>query len=589
MQKLSWLTAVQLLVFGMLIPFRVLVVMASVSSNLKNGVFYSPQEKLDMLCRNIGFNQFENTVFIVGAGILCAYCAFSYLHSPAKLDFYHSLPVKREKLFAVKLTASSLTFVTAYLISQIVALLAGTAFGIANGEVVLEVLAASLQGILYFLCSYSGALLAVMLTGKLLTTVLATGTLGLYLPMLQLIGLMFLNLFMETALTSEHYLGRSETLRYTSPWALCFLDKGSSRAGLTGMWPGIGSMCLIAAVTVIFLLISLQLYRIRKTEAAGSAIAFGQLEYIIKLLLTVPTAVVAAMVAYELYESPVWELVFILLFGALGCMIMEFIYRWDIRQVLMHKSHIVITVVVAAAVFFGIRFDVAGYNTYLPEKSEVAAMAAKSWAESLIYTDGGDEENIIDSDFSAELLDYLETEEFGPLYRLAQEGVENEKERTFDGNTTRVAIKYCLKNGKEIYRCYWVDQNLYYDVMNEMMKKPDYLERFYPIMTWSEDYISELRSYFYVSDELFANLVGEEEYYEIEIPSGKVPELVEAYRQDLQQLSFQDVWEFGGMLYMNNAYRVSNYPLSPKMTNTMKLLRKVAIEEIAAGNAGTFG
>lgn len=587
MHKLSWMTAVQLLVFGMLIPFRVLMVMASVSTNLKYGVVYTQQEKMNIFCRNVGLNRFENTVFIVAAGILCAYCAFSYLHSPAKLDFYHSLPIKREKLFAVKLTASSLTFVTAYLISQALALLAGTVFSVVNGEVVLEVLVSSLMGILFFLYSYSGALLAVMLTGKLLTSVLATGTLGLYLPLLHLIGMMFLNLFMKTALTSEYYIGRSESLRYTSPWALCLLYRGGGRVGLTGMWPGIGSLCVIAAVTVIFLLISLQLYRIRKTEAAGSAIAFDNLENIIKLLLTVPTAVVAAMVAYELYDSPVWELAFILLFGALGCMIMEFIYRWDIRQVLMHKKHIIMTVVLAAAIFFSVRFDVAGYNTYLPQKSEVSAMAVKSWQEDFAYNGAG-EENDSDAGFSAELLDYLETEEFGPIYRLAQQGVENEKTGSFDANTTRIAVKYHLKNGKEIYRCYWVDVNLYYDVMNEMMKEPDYMERFYPIMTWTEEYISGLNSYFYLSDNVFPDLVGDDVYYQVEIPSGRMQELVDAYRQDLQEQNFKTVWEYTNMLNIEENHSVSNYPLSGKMTNTMKLLRDIAKSEIEAGNVGNL-
>ena len=583
LHQMSWMAALQLLVFGLLIPFRVMVVMASVSRSLSHGVVYSQQEKLEIFCRNVGFNTFENTFFIVAAGILCACCAFSYLYSPAKLDFYHSLPVKREKLFAVKLTASCCTFTVAYLASQLLALLAGAVFGVLSGEVVLETAVSSLQGILFFLCSYSGALLAMMLTGKLLTAVLATATLGMYLPMLHLIGIMFLDLFMDTALTSEHFFGRTENLRYTSPWALCLLNRGSGRVGLTGMWPSPGSLLVIAAVTVVCLLIALWLYRIRRTEAAGNALAFGKLENIIKLMLTVPAAVVAAVVAYELYESPVWELIFILLFGALGCMIMEFIYRWDIRQVLMHKKYIALTVALASAIFFGIRFDVAGYNTYLPEKSEIVSMAAKSWIENFVYRQENGE--IIDSDFSPELLDYLETEDFGPLYRLAQEGVNNSDKTALAGDVTRIALKYHLKNGKEIYRCYWVDRELYYDVMNEMMKKPEYRNRFYPVMAWTEEEISKLSCYFYLSDELFSDLTEEDGYLQISVPAGKMQELVEAYRKDLKKLTFKEVWDFGSMLNLEDGVTVFSYPLSVKMKETRTLLRKIAEEEISAGNA----
>ena len=214
-------------------------------------------------------------------------------------------------------------------------------------------------------------------------------------------------------------------------------------------------------------------------------------------------------------------------------------------------------------------------------------MAVKSWQEDFAYNGAG-EENDSDAGFSAELLDYLETEEFGPIYRLAQQGVENEKTGSFDANTTRIAVKYHLKNGKEISRCYWVDVNLYYDVMNEMMKEPDYMERFYPIMTWTEEYISGLNSYFYLSDNVFPDLVGDDVYYQVEIPSGRMQELVDAYRQDLQEQNFKTVWEYTNMLNIEENHSVSNYPLSGKMTNTMKLLRDIAKSEIEAGNVGNL-
>ena len=46
LHQMSWMAALQLLVFGLLIPFRVMVVMASVSRSLSHGVVYSQQEKL---------------------------------------------------------------------------------------------------------------------------------------------------------------------------------------------------------------------------------------------------------------------------------------------------------------------------------------------------------------------------------------------------------------------------------------------------------------------------------------------------------------------------------------------------------------
>ena len=42
------------------------------------------------------------------------------------------------------------------------------------------------------------------------------------------------------------------------------------------------------------------------------------------------------------------------------------------------------------------------------------------------------------------------------------------------------------------------------------------------------------------------------------------------------------------MLYIEENHSVSGYPLSGKMTNTMKLLRDIAKSEIEAGNVGNL-
>lgn len=578
-RKLSWLTAVQLLVFGLLIPFRVLMIMASVNSDQGSGMVRSQAEKIEILCRQIGYDQFENTVVIVIAGILCAYVAFQYLHSAVKLDFYHSLPMKRETLFAVKFVSSILTFIIAYVASQFLAVVFAVVFGCMTGAILVEMILATIQGILFFLCSYSGAMLTILLTGKMLTTVLATGVLGLYIPMLWLVALMFVQMFFETSFIDSYFIRCRSSLRFTSPWALCLFYESNGTMGATGVVLNWKYMFLTAAVTVVFLLVSLALYRVRKTEAAGKAIAFARIETLVKLLLTIPASLIAAMVAYELYDSVVWEAAFIVLFAALSCMIMEFIYRWDIRQVLMHKRHIGITILVSAVLFFVLRFDVTGYDTWLPEKSEIAAMAVKGGAENILYEGAeGMPEGFSRLGASEELLDYLETEEFGPIYRLAQEGVRVVKGGTSEGEHTYLSLKYRLKNGKEIYRSYMVNRALYEDVMNEMMKVEGFKERFYPIMNWTEDYQEKITGNCYLPSNVFTEL--EEEYRDIslEIPHSKVDEVVEAYRKDLEEMTFEEVWHSNAQLYFHSnesgRYTII-YPFGPKMEHTLKVIMEM--------------
>lgn len=591
MHKNSWLLAVQFLVFGVLIPLRALVVMAGSSSRLTAGA-----QRMELFCTHVGFGHPENMMFILAAGILCALCAFGYVHSPVKLDFFHSLALKRGQLFAVKYLGSVLTFAAAYLGSQLLALLVGGAFGAIDGQVVLEIGAASLQGLAWFLASYSGALLAVMLTGKWLTTVFAIGVLGLYLPMLIIMGIVFLNVFLPTALHS--FMSRSELFLYTSPWALCVFQKGS-RMGVTGTWPDGLTLCVTAGTAVVLTVISVWLYHIRKTEAADSAIAFPKLEGTVKLLLTIPTAILAALVGHILMQRVVWEVAFLVVFGIVGCMIMEFIYRWDIRQVTERKYHMVITIVIAAVIFFGFQFDVLGYNTYLPKQEELSAMAVKDQWVQISYDTaierqereesmGGENsagegiageirESTVHGNTTQNILDYLETEDFDLLYPLAENGVSNLKAGSAQ-ETAQIYVKYRTKSGKEIYRTYLVDKELYQDTMDEMMKKRGYREKYYPIFTWEKDYINQLSAWCHPMGELFPDITYDKSDI-MEITSSNIDELIAAYRKDLEEMDFKEIWECNQYLEFSTYRTVEYYPLGKQMEHTKEVLRAVLEEE----------
>ncbi|MDY3250999.1 MAG: hypothetical protein SOX32_11705 [Candidatus Choladocola sp.] len=625
MKKLSWLTAVQLLVFGLLIPFRVLVVMAASVSD--EYLQKNPEEILQSFYRITGFDCPEVTFVILCAGILCALCAFGYVHSSVKLDFYHSLAIRRERLFASKAAGSAMTFAVAYLSSQILSLLVGALYGVTSAGVVLEVAAASLEGILVFLCSYAGALVAVMLTGKMLTTVLAIGVFGLYVPMMELMVIMFREVFLPTFLGSSGWRGR-ETLSYSSPWAFCLLGSDntgiSGCQGLTGCWPGAGYLCQIVAITVILMLIAVILYRKRKTECAGNALAFRKLEGIIKILLAVPTALLAATAAYEGFCSIGWELVFLVFFGALACVIMEFIYRNDIRQSLRHKWQIAVTVCVSALIFCGFRFDLFGYNSYLPQKEEVTSMAVEHYYGDFIYMIDGKPVKLYDSGDSVnikKILDYLETENFDELYQLAVNGVESSRQQDPYADTVYAAFKYTTVNGKEIYRNYCVDTKLFCDAMDQILKQQEVREKYFPILGWDDSYIDGISGIYCNLPSLWLSDEGElpgpedsrtddadteefadEEYEDAEyvdtdsflslmVSVSDIDRLLEAYRQDLQEMSFYDcLWPTGtlgfdrriqGDFTMQTSYEF--YPLSPAFTRTLQLLKEIGIPRQSKG------
>ncbi len=487
-KKLGWLTALQALLFALIVPLRLLLALA-----MEKNAGRMPLT--DVLYENVGFEKLLTTATIVAMGILCALAVFSYLHSRKRLDFYYSLGLRRGTLFLVKFTAGTLTFVVPFLASQALAVLVGALYGVMSAMVVQEMTSASLLGILFFLTSYSAAALAVLLTGKTLTSVLAIGTLSGYLPMVWLVVCGCQEMFLPTlcpdgvTFLGEAYriyrTSRRMMLDHSSPWImiLSWQANGESvRQGLTGMWPDLGSICLFLVLPAILTALCLVLCRVRKTEAAGRALAFGWTEGLIKILLAVPAALFAGMVVYEEFHSVAWEICFVAAFGALACVIMEFIYRWDIRQALAHKWHIAVTLALSLAVFLFFRFDLCGINTYLPEKEELAAMSVRYTYGGFNYYDEAGEKIRNEQD----ILRMLETDRVDLLYPLAEDGVENVRKTELNGSYLYLNMEYRLKSGRTFYRSYTVRRDLYEKAQQELMKDKEYRERYYPILGWDD-------------------------------------------------------------------------------------------------------
>ncbi|MDO4322228.1 MAG: DUF6449 domain-containing protein [Lachnospiraceae bacterium] len=633
LHQMSWLASVWGVLFVLLIPFRVLLVMAvEVSRNWGDSV----RNTASVFSSQVGLGHLENTIFILIAGAMCALCAFSYVHSAVKLDLYHSLALGRERLFAVRYFSSVLAFAIPYLVSQLLAVLIGVFYRVMTLRLLFEIAVASVQGILYFLISYSAVLLAVMLTGKLLTTVFAVGVMGFYIPFLVLIYTALQSVFYDSSLIGNYFDSSlpEMILRCSSPWAFCLFQPLQGKTmGVTGYFPTMGELCQLLALAAALTVLALLLYRLRKTEAAGGALAFGRTEGAVKLFLAVPTALAAALAANELFDSILWECVFILLFGTLACVIMEFIYRWDIRQVLRQKRYIAVTAALTAVLFFAMRFDITGYNTYIPAKEDVAAMSVRDRHFNLHYPKAlggytyskGDEKK---------LLDYFETEDFDLLYAMAENGVEHIRQgygygyEYEDFSTVYVEIKYRTKSGKETYRGYYVDQPLFLDTMDEMMKQKEFKEKYFPILTWSEEEISAMmaNARVYALDtgwlgDAAAEAAGELEmaagsgetaewpedeaqwdedspyrteggweYADssnqmyIDIPSSDVKRVVKAYCQDLETVTWRDLWMATDYLDFRKdqvSWYDDMYPLSEAFENTIEILKEIG------GTAGT--
>ena len=86
-KKLTWVTALFGIIFGLLLPFRMLIIMAGESRYLDTIHGTNLARLSRYYWEQLGFGHWEVTIFVIAAGAFCALCAFGYLHSPVKLDF----------------------------------------------------------------------------------------------------------------------------------------------------------------------------------------------------------------------------------------------------------------------------------------------------------------------------------------------------------------------------------------------------------------------------------------------------------------------------------------------------------------------
>ncbi len=84
---------------------------------------------LDIISAGNGFL----VIVVVTAALICGVSSFAYLHSKKKVDFYHSLPVRRETLFAVSFVNGILIMVAVYLVNLLIAMAVMAANGMSPG------------------------------------------------------------------------------------------------------------------------------------------------------------------------------------------------------------------------------------------------------------------------------------------------------------------------------------------------------------------------------------------------------------------------------------------------------------------------
>lgn len=482
------------------------------------------------------------TVIILLLAVICAVSGYAYLHQPEKSDFFHGFPLKRIQWFNISYIGGLLMFLIPYLSSSLCTMVIATSKGVLVSSNFLPSVLAVFGGILGYLILYHTAILAMMLTGRLLSGTLAAFVLIVYYSMAEELFSGLFSTFYDTLYTPRH--GERSLLIDSLSNILSPLDLYQSLTYRTAANYKLPLFLLFAiAVIAGIWLLACYLYQKRSLESAGNALAFQKSASVIKILIAIPGALFFGFFADSFYYNTgnKWIIFFSILAVILLCGIIEFIYTQDLRQIFKRKTSSLISIIGVVGILTVMQLDLFGYDTWLPKKSDIKSMALYSDSY-LNYFD------YVNNDFESSESYYLlqdddaQTKKFDLLYQLAEEGISNHNmgmhfDNLYENSMydpvdyTGITVRFNKTNGKSVYRSYVVKCGSLLNTLDELCQEESYRRKLFPAFYITGDEIETVILYDIRFDTPL-KLTGEEK-----------ENLLKAYQQDLLQVDIHKLQE----------------------------------------------
>lgn len=427
------------------------------------------------------------SVVTCAVALLCGISGYVYLHSRTQLDTYHSLPVSRIQMFWSKYVSGILQFFLPFVIHTLICagIAAGRdAFFVGTVPALLSYIGLHL---VIFVMTYAVAVFAVVLTGNLIVSILGTVILFAYSAVVDVLTYLLSTRFFETYVTYGNRIdaGLSEKIWCFSPLSMLLRlfarpDNLTMEAAQKFYKYDTSYVWVLVAAAVVYSLAAYILYRKRASEAAGNSIVFRAAEPVVKTMLVIPVSFFAAVFFSEISPdtaSDSWFL-FGLIFGfVVFCILVEVIFRLDIRGALMHKKQFLLNAACTALIFVVLRYDVLGYDTYVPADSQLQSCAVSiqqlmpltqkvQVSEFGFHYLGSDDYRMANMEMQGnpsvmELARKAAEEQLVYRYFDYYEGIEEEPEYIETMNRQEsyqpVSFGFKLLDGKTVYRKYFID------------------------------------------------------------------------------------------------------------------------------------
>ena len=276
-------------------------------------------------------------VLVIGLAVLIGMQGFAYLHNKRQVDFYHSQPVSRKRRFTVLWLNGIVIFVVTYLINMVLGMAVTTVFGCMSGVIFTGAIKAFFLYLLLFLGIYHIAIIAILLTGNTLVSLLAMGVLLGYE-----LAARAMNVFMATSFFITYGSGEEEKIFDTLFSPIVNIYKYIILGGREYNYSQYanenytyGNTALgLFVLAFVFGVVSFFLYQKRASESHGNSISFPKIKEVLRFMLLVLMGSFGTyLIYYVAGENVAMGLAGAVFFVALGHAVIQLIYEVDFRAI----------------------------------------------------------------------------------------------------------------------------------------------------------------------------------------------------------------------------------------------------------------
>ncbi len=448
---------------------------------------------------------------------------FTFLFDSKKVDFYFSQPVKKMQYFMAIYVNGIIQYACimggGFLLGLIIAAARGAYFAALIPAMILEFINLSVQ----FLCIYTISIFATILCGNLFM-----GLCSVCFFMFAEIVIRLLVMVLESVYFRSYYQDfAAVSFGFTSPILnyvnflrhinLADMDYGSINV-IKPFLSGMPMLIINLVITAVFLCLTWFVYKNRKNENAGKSVAVTPAENLYKIV----TAMIGG-IGMELMINAIMNDDSIISFSGLiamafgifaVCVVAEGVFACNVKSIFRRAWHMPLIFVACILILAGFKYDVFGYDSYLPKADRVESVSMvptgyydfRNNYNGSMYLSSDDEDDIMAKE--------MVTGDRDAALALAKEGLLYTREKYGQPgyyNSTQVFITYNMKNGKKIRRNVYIPVTIDKDVMNTLLGEDHYAEAFVGLPVADERVEDLVKN---ISFKVDSGITGLSDYYE---------------------------------------------------------------------------